>query len=66
MNNINIHNVTKIEVKPKEEYSTFCSRDIVIHSLQKDYKTGEYIPVKLNINLFLEDKDVAKLVYSKD
>ena len=66
MNNINIHNVTKIEVKPKEEYTTFCSRDIVIHSLQKDYKTGEYIPTKLSLNLFLEGKDVAKLVYSKD
>ena len=66
MNNLNIHNVTKIEVKPKEKYSTFSSRDIVIHSLQKDYKTKKYIPTRLSLNLFLEDEDVAKLVYSKD
>ena len=66
MHNINIHNVTKIEVKPRDDFATFCSRDIVVHSLQKDYKTGEYIPTKLRLNLFLEDKDVAKLIYSKD
>ena len=66
MNNINIHNVTKIEVKPRDDFATFSSRDIVVHSLERDTKSGEYIPVKLRLNLFLEDKDVAKLIYSKD
>ena len=66
MNNINIHNVTKIEVKPRDDFATFSSRDIVVHSLERDTKSGEYIPVKLRLNLFLEDKDVGKLVYSKD
>ena len=61
---INIHRVTKIEVKKRHDLSSFSTRDIVIHSKEYDYNVGEYVERQISLNCFLQDKSVARLVYS--
>ena len=63
---INIMKVTKIEVKKRKDVSHFSVRDIVFHNLEYDYETQEYFTAKTEVTCFLEDKDVAKLIYSKE
>ena len=63
---INIMKVTKIEVKKRKDVSNFSVRDIVFHNLEYDYVTQEYFTAKTEVTCFLEDKDVAKLIYSKE
>ena len=63
---INIMKVTKIEVKKRKDVSNFSVRDIVFHNLEYDYETQKYFPARTEVTCFLEDKDVAKLIYSKE
>ena len=63
---INIMKVTKIEVKKRKDVSNFSVRDIVFHNLEYDYETQKYFPTRTEVTCFLEDKDVAKLIYSKE
>tara|TARA_R110000851_G_scaffold324740_1_gene492254 strand:- start:309 stop:506 length:198 start_codon:yes stop_codon:yes gene_type:complete len=63
---IKVHKVTKIEVKKRRDISNFSVREIVFHNLEYDYEKGSYFPTKTEITCFLEDKDVAKLIYSKE
>lgn len=62
---INIHNVVKIEVKPRTDLKGFSTRDLVIHSREYNYKINDYIINKFTIKSFVKDKETAKLVYSK-
>jgi len=62
---INIHNVVKIEVKPRTDLTGFSTRDIVIHSKEYNYDVRDYVERSFTVNCFIKDKDVAKLVYSK-
>jgi len=64
--NIRIHNVTKIEVKKINKGTSYVARDIVIHSRRYNCELGEYITEQTNLDLFLEDASVSKLVYSKE
>jgi hypothetical protein len=61
---INIHRVSKIEVKKRSDLANFSTRDIVIHSKEYDFETRKYIDRTLELNCFLNDKSVAKLVYT--
>ena len=61
---INIHKVTKIEIKKRQDLSTFSTRDIIIHSKEYDCDTGKYIDRTLDLNCYLSDKSVSKLVYT--
>ena len=63
---INVHKVTKIEVKKRRDINNFSVRDIVFHNLEYDYETQKYFPSRTEVTCFLEDKDVAKLIYSKE
>ena len=67
---LNIHKVTKIEVKPindvKGSVRDFSVRNIIIHSKEFNYDLNDYIDNKIEISCFLESRDVAKLVYSKE
>ena len=63
---INIHNVVKIEVKPRTDLTGFSTRDIVIHSRDYNFDVGDYVENKFTVNCFVKDKETAKLVYSKD
>ena len=63
---LNIHNVVKIEVKPRTDLSNFSTRDLVIHSQEYSYEAKDYITNRFTITTFFDDKDIAKLVYSKD
>lgn len=63
---LTIHNVVKIEVKPRSDLSNFSTRDIIIHSREYNYALRDYVTNKFEVSCFLENKDVAKLVYSKD
>ena len=62
---INIHNVVKIEVKPRTDLTGFSTRDIVIHSRDYNFDVGDYVENKFTVNCFVKDKATAKLVYSK-
>ena len=57
--------VTKIEVKKRKDVRDFSIRDIVFHNLEYDWTTREYFTVKTEVTCFLENKDVAKLIYDK-
>lgn len=63
---LNIHNVVKIEVKPRTDLSGFSTRNLVIHSREYNYDLQDYIINKFSITTFFDDKDIAKLVYSKE
>ena len=63
---LNIHNVVKIEVKPRTDLSGFSTRNLVIHSKEYNYDLQDYIINTFSITTFFDDKDIAKLVYSKD
>ena len=63
---LNIHNVVKIEVKPRTDLSGFSTRNLVIHSREYNYDLKDYIINTFSITTFFDDKDIAKLVYSKD
>ena len=62
---INIHNVVKIEVKPRTDLEGFSTRDIVIHSRDYDFDVRDYVEKRFTVNCFVKDKETAKLVYSK-
>ncbi len=62
---INIHNVVKIEVKPRTDLEGFSTRDIVIHSKDYDFDVRDYVVKRFTVNCFVKDKETAKLVYSK-
>ena len=64
--NLNIHNVVKIEVKPRTDLSGFSTRNLVIHSKEYNWELQDYIINKFSITTFFDDKDIAKLVYSKE
>ena len=61
---INIHRVTKIEVRKRHDMSSFSTRDIVIHSKTFDYDKNDYVTNKVTLNCYLSDKSVSKLVYT--
>ena len=61
---INIHRVTKIEVRKRQDMSSFSTRDIVVHSKTFDYGKNDYVTNKVNLNCYLSDKSVSKLVYT--
>lgn len=63
---LNIHNVVKIEVKPRTDLSGFSTRNLVIHSREYNYDLQDYIINKFSITTFFDNKDIAKLVYSKE
>ena len=63
---LNIHNVVKIEVKPRTDLQGFSTRNLVIHSREYNYDLKDYIINTFSITTFFDDKDIAKLVYSKD
>jgi len=63
---LNIHNVVKIEVKPRTDLSGFSTRNLIIHSREYNYDLKDYIINTFSITTFFDDKDIAKLVYSKD
>ena len=44
---INIHNVVKIEVKPRTDLKGFSTRDIVIHSRDYNFDVGDYVEIDL-------------------
>tara|TARA_R100000541_G_scaffold1076_4_gene5025 strand:+ start:3982 stop:4188 length:207 start_codon:yes stop_codon:yes gene_type:complete len=66
MSQLRIHNVTKIEVKKVNKGKSYICRDLVIHHIALDRKTGEEVSLKTSIDLFLEDASASKLVYSKE
>lgn len=61
---INIHRVSKIEVKKRTDLKTFSTRDIVIHSKEYDYNVGDYVERQISLNCFFNDKSIGKLVYT--
>ena len=61
---INIHRVSKIEVKKRSDLSTCSTRDFIIHSTEYDYNLGDYVEREIRFNCFLNDKSVSKLVYT--
>ena len=61
---INIHRVSKIEVKKRVDLKSFSARDIVIHSKEYDYNLNDYIDRQISLNCFFEDKSIGKLVYT--
>lgn len=63
---LNIHNVVKIEVKPRTDLSGFSTRNLVIHSKEYNWELKDYIINKFTITTFFDDKDIAKLYYSKE
>lgn len=63
---LNIHNVVKIEVKPRTDLQGFSTRNLVIHSKEFNYDLKDYVINTFSITTFFDDKDIAKLVYSKD
>ena len=66
MANIKIHNVTKIEIRKVDKGNGYNCRDIVIYNKTYNAELGDYVAEKLHLDLFLNDLDVAKLVYSKE
>ena len=63
---INIHNVVKIEVKPRTDLKGFSTRDLVIHSREYNFDVNDYVEQRFTVNCFVKDKATAKLVYSKE
>ena len=67
---LNIHNVVKIEVKPVNDIEgsirDFSVIDIIIHSKEFNYQLNDFITNKIEVSCFRENRDVAKLVYSKE
>ena len=63
---LNIHNVVKIEVKPRTDLSGFSTRNLVIHSKEYNWELQDYITNRFTITTFFDDKDIAKLSYSKE
>ena len=63
---LNIHNVVKIEVKPRTDLSGFSTRNLIIHSKEYNWELKDYVINKFSITTFFDDKDIAKLVYSKE
>ena len=67
---LNIHNVVKIEVKPindvKGSIRNFSVREIIVHSKEFNYQLNDFITNKIEVSCYLENRDVAKLVYSKE
>ena len=61
---INIHRVSKIEVKKRTDLKSFSTRDIVIHSKEYDYNVGDYVERQISLNCFFDDKSIGKLVYT--
>lgn len=61
---INIHRVSKIEVKKRTDLKSFSTRDIVIHSKEYDYNIGDYVERQISLNCFFNDKSIGKLVYT--
>tara|TARA_R110001606_G_scaffold158502_1_gene302305 strand:+ start:544 stop:750 length:207 start_codon:yes stop_codon:yes gene_type:complete len=66
MSQLRIHNVTKIEVKKVNKGNSYICRDLVIHHTSINRITGEEIPLRTNIDLFLDNASASKLVYSKE
>ena len=64
MADVSFHNVTKIEVLKRKDHRGFSVRDLVIHNEEYNYELGRKIATKTDINLFLDDKSVGKLVYN--
>jgi len=63
---INLHDVFKIEVKPRKDIVNFHTRDVVFHYSDYCKKTGEDIDNQFTVSAFTHDKKVAnKLTYSK-
>ena len=62
---INIHRVTKIEIRKRHDMSSFSTRDIVIHSKEFDYDKNDYVSRKTSLNCFLSEKSASKLIYTK-
>jgi hypothetical protein len=63
---INLHDVIKIEVKPRKDIVNFHTRDIVFH--YKDYckETSKDIINEFIVSSFSKDKKIInKLIYSK-
>ena len=65
MADIRIHKVTKIEVKKTMKGKGYVCRDITIYSKKYDWELDKYITEETNLDLFLDDTSVAKLVYEK-
>ncbi len=64
---INLHDVFKIEVKPRKDIVNFHVRDIVFHYSDYCKKTGEDIDNQFTVSAFTHDKNVvSKLSYSKE
>jgi hypothetical protein len=63
---LNIHNVVKIEVKPRTDLLGFSTRNLVIHSKEYNWELQDYITNRFTITTFFDDKDIAKLSYSKE
>ena len=63
---INLHNVFKIEVRPRKDIVDFHVRDIVFHFSDYCKKTNTDIDNQFTVSAFTHDKNVAsKLSYSK-
>ena len=63
---INLHNVFKIEVKPRKDIVNFHVRDIVFHYTDYCKKIGEDIDNHFTVSSFTKDKEIInKLSYSK-
>ena len=65
MADIRIHKVTKIEIKKVYKGTGYLCRDIVIHNKEWNKELGKFITNKIDLDLFLENNSVAKLVYEK-
>jgi hypothetical protein len=66
MADIHFHNVTKIEVLKRKDHNGFSVRDLVIHNDEYNYELHKRIATQTKINLFLDSKEVSKLVYNKE
>tara|TARA_R110000772_G_scaffold6278_1_gene22026 strand:- start:27 stop:221 length:195 start_codon:yes stop_codon:yes gene_type:complete len=62
---LNIHGVTEIKIKKVLKGKSFTCRDIVITSKVYNVEVGAYVEQETTIDLFLANKEVAKLVYEK-
>ena len=63
---IDLHNVFKIEVKPKKDIAHIHIRDIVFHYTDYSKETGEDFINNFTVSSFSQDKNkINKLIYSK-
>ena len=58
---INIHKVTKIEVR-NHDLTNFSTKDFIIHSTQYDIEKGRDVTTKFTVNCFLENEESGNLV----